>query len=72
MGGKPASEIALFISHSKRDAAALDRFVAAHPHDQLMVALSPEMGETKFVRWTITGADGIPSWTAALDRLRAR
>ena len=52
-----------------RDEAALDRFSAAHPHDQLMVALSPEMGETKFVRWSITGADGTPSWAEALDRL---
>ena len=52
-----------------RDEAALDRFSAAHPHDQLMVALAPEMGETKFVRWTITGAAGRPSWSEALDRL---
>ena len=53
-----------------RDEAALERFSAAHPHDQLMVALSPEMGATKFVRWSITGADGYPSWAEALDRLK--
>ena len=53
-----------------RDESALDRFSAAHPHDQLMVALAPEMGETKFVRWSITGADGTPSWAEALDRLK--
>ena len=35
-----------------------------------MVELSPEMGETKFVRWSITGADGKPTWTEALDRLK--
>jgi len=53
-----------------RDEAALDQFSAAHPHDQLMIALSSEMGATKFVRWSITGADGNPSWGEALDRLK--
>src|SRR5262245_159240 len=31
-----------------RDDAALEAFVAAHPHDELMVSLAPEMGPTKF------------------------
>jgi len=53
-----------------RDAVALDAFVAAHPHDELMASLAPEMGPTKFVRWTITGSDGRPSWNEALDRLK--
>ena len=52
-----------------RDEAALDAFARAHPHDQLVVALRPEMGETKFVRWTVSGSDGRPSWKAALERL---
>jgi hypothetical protein len=52
-----------------RNEAALDDFARAHPHDQLVVALAPEMGETKFVRWTVSGADGRPSWKEALDRL---
>jgi hypothetical protein len=52
-----------------RDEAALDAFAREHPHDQLMVGLAPEMGPTKFVRWTISGADGTPSWKDALARL---
>ena len=51
-----------------RDEAALSAFVGTEPHRALM-ALSSEMGPTKFVRWTINGADGRPSWDDALDRL---
>jgi hypothetical protein len=53
-----------------RDAATLDAFAVAHPHQQLMRELAPAMGATKFVRWMISGADGVPSWSEALDRLR--
>jgi len=53
-----------------RDDAALDAFARTHPHDELMTALAPEMGSTKFVRWTIVGSDGRPSWKEALERLR--
>jgi hypothetical protein len=52
-----------------RDEAALDAFARAHPHDRLMADLAPAMGKTKFVRWTISGADGRPSWADALTRL---
>ena len=52
-----------------RDESALDAFARAHPHDELMVALAPAMGPTKFVRWTIKGADGRPTWADALGRL---
>jgi hypothetical protein len=52
-----------------RDEASLSDFARAHPHDELVVALRPEMGETRFVRWTISGADGRPSWKEALERL---
>ena len=52
-----------------RDQAALDVFTAAHPHDELMVALGPQMGQTRFVTWAITGADGLPTWDDALARL---
>ena len=52
-----------------RDEAALDAFSRAHPHDQLMAELAPAMGATRFVRWTISGADGPPSWANALERL---
>ncbi len=52
-----------------RDEAALAAFAGAEPHHQLMSGLRPEMGPTKFVRWTIRGADGRPSWGDALQRL---
>ncbi len=53
-----------------RDQAALDAFEHAPPHDGLMTALIAEMDATKFVRWTIQGEDGIPSWPEALRRLQ--
>lgn len=52
-----------------RDEAALDRFAGEHPHDELMTSLVDEMDATKFVRWTISGANGHPSWREALERL---
>ena len=52
------------------DEPALGTFARQDPHGQLMSRLSPEMGATKFVRWTIKGSDGRPSWDDALRRLR--
>ncbi len=52
-----------------RDEVALDAFARAHPPDRLMADLGPEMGATRFVRWTISGTDGPPLWTEALARL---
>jgi hypothetical protein len=49
---------------------ALDRFTAETPHREIMADLAPAMGPTKFVKWTITGADGRPTWPDALNRLR--
>ena len=54
-----------------RDEAALQSFARAQPHGDLMRALAPEMGETKFLRWSIRGSDGRPSWRDALRRLAA-
>ena len=51
------------------DEQALASFADASPHRELMAKLSPEMGPTKFVRWTINGSDGRPSWREALQRL---
>jgi len=48
---------------------ALARFAGAEPHRELMSKLIPAMGPTKFVRWTMRGADGRPSWEHALQRL---
>lgn len=49
--------------------AALDSFATSMSHGQLMATLTPEMAETKFVRWTISGAAGLPSWDEAIERL---
>jgi heme-degrading monooxygenase HmoA len=51
------------------DEPALAAFADQSPHRELMVDLSPEMGATKFVRWTISGSEGRPSWGEALRRL---
>ena len=51
------------------DEGALAAFADGSPHRSLMSELSPEMGPTKFVRWTIRGAEGRPSWGDALRRL---
>jgi hypothetical protein len=51
------------------DEQALATFADANPHGKLMGELSKEMGPTKFVRWTIKGSEGRPSWREALKRL---
>ena len=43
-----------------RDEEALTAFARADPHRRLMTGLRPEMEPTKFVRWTMRGADGRP------------
>jgi heme-degrading monooxygenase HmoA len=51
------------------DEGALAAFVESSPHHELMAGLSPEMGETRFLRWMINGSQGRPSWDDALQRL---
>lgn len=51
------------------DQPALAAFADASPHKELMTELAGEMATTKFVRWTIKGSDGRPSWKEALMRL---
>lgn len=51
------------------DEPALEAFAGGSPHHELMADLAPEMGTTKFVRWTIVASDGWPSWSEALKRL---
>jgi hypothetical protein len=53
------------------DEGALQAFARAEPHRHLMGALAPEMGPTRFVRWTVAGSDGRPTWKEALGRLEA-
>jgi hypothetical protein len=50
---------------------ALRAFVRTQPHVELMRSLRPHMNPTKFVYWSITRADGLPSFTDALERLGA-
>lgn len=51
------------------DEGALAAFAGAQPHGRLMADLAPEMGDTRFERWTIRGREGRPSWREALGRL---
>ena len=51
------------------DESSLAAFTRAHPHGRLRHDLAPELGHAGFVRWTIKGADGPPSWREALRRL---
>jgi len=51
------------------DEAALAAFAGGSPHRELMADLAPEMAATKFVRWTIKGSDGQPTWSEAFKRL---
>ena len=48
--------------------AALQVFVHESPHVEAMRALIPHMGPTRFVRWTVKGADLPISWQEALQR----
>lgn len=52
------------------DDAALAAFSHREPHGRWMAQLAAEMGDTRFVHWTIRGADGRPTWPEALRRLR--
>ena len=45
------------------DERALAEFADTSPHRELMTNLSPEMGATKFVRWTISGSKVDPHGT---------
>jgi len=50
------------------DEAALQAFVHAAPHVETMRAMIPHMGPTRFVRWTVRGADLPVRWDDALRR----
>ncbi|MGD9701395.1 MAG: antibiotic biosynthesis monooxygenase [Acidimicrobiia bacterium] len=54
------------------DNEALAAFAALErPHSDLMKQLAPEMAPTTFVRWSMNGSEGRPSWKSALQRLGA-
>jgi hypothetical protein len=48
--------------------AALHQFVVAPTHAQVMTALQEKMGQTRFLRWSIRGADFPPRWREALAK----
>ena len=52
-----------------QDETALRAFMRTPPHVGVMTSLSPVMGPTKFVTWTIPAAGGRPSLTDALQHL---
>ena len=51
-----------------KDEASARTFVQCPPHVRIMTALTPHMGETKFVRWTVNGSELPLSWEDALSR----
>lgn len=54
------------------DQDALDRFVGALPHSDIMSALQLAMGTTAFVTWSAPGTAVPLSWEDAIARLAAR
>jgi hypothetical protein len=54
-----------------RDEDALTRFMGSAPHVEIMRKLGPEMGDTKFLRWTVSSTNAVVSWPEALERLEA-
>ena len=50
------------------DEAALQGFVHASPHVEIMTALAPHMGKTSFVRWKVKGSELPLDWDEALKR----
>ena len=54
-----------------KDRDALTEFMRTLPHVEIMTSLKPIMEPTKFIYWTVKGADGRPSFAEALERLAA-
>lgn len=50
---------------------ALDRFVQSTRHVDVMAALKPVMGATRFATWTVPGADLPVRWQDAKVRVEA-
>jgi heme-degrading monooxygenase HmoA len=51
------------------DETALQAFVAENPHHDIMSAVAPDMGATRFVRWHVQGSSVPPPWSDALQRI---
>jgi heme-degrading monooxygenase HmoA len=54
-----------------KDRDALNEFMRTSPHVGIMSSLKPSMEPTKFIYWSVDGADGRPNFTDALKRLAA-
>lgn len=54
-----------------QDEASLRDFAYAQPHAGTMTALTPHMGATRFIRWTVAGRELPLRWEDALKRWRA-
>ena len=52
-----------------KNEAMLRTFVNHPPHVRIMTALTPHLGETKFVRWMVKGSELPLQWDDALSRL---
>jgi len=52
------------------DRTALMEFVQAIPHSEIMEALAPHMGKTKFVEWKVTAKEIPLNWKQAKARLK--
>jgi hypothetical protein len=48
--------------------ATLQQFVIEHPHSQVILVLQGKMGETRFVRWHLRGAESPPQRKDAFTR----
>jgi heme-degrading monooxygenase HmoA len=53
------------------DQKALDRFVAANPHRQVMARLRSQLGPTRFTTWEAAGSALPPTWPDARAHLDA-
>ena len=52
------------------DERSLMDFAARLPHSQVMKALAPHMGSTKFIRWKVAGTDLPLRWDVAMERAK--
>ncbi len=52
------------------DEKSLMNFTAHIPHSQVMKALAPHMGPTKFTRWKVAGSEVPLRWDIAMQRAK--
>jgi hypothetical protein len=52
------------------DDAAIEAFAGSGLHGSLQRRLASEAGVTSFVRWSVRGSDGLPTWNDARAHLR--